>query len=121
MLTTIMRIQSLAFAIYGVTFFLVPDFTLGTIFGWETMSFFPRVAGATFIGVAWLEWNVTNQLAKRREQIWPFVAIPSLILITLIWEQAANTYEGSDLFFWVSVGVTAFFALALGLAAVRSE
>ncbi len=121
MLTTIMRIQSFVFAVYGVTFFLVPDFTLDTIFGWETMSLFPRVAGAAFIGVAWLEWNVTNRLAERREQVWPFVAIPTLILIAFIWEEAADTYEGSDLFFWVSVAITAFFALAVSLAAMRSE
>jgi hypothetical protein len=43
------------FAGYGRTFFFVPDFTLGTIFGWETMSLFPRIVGAGFIGLAWLE------------------------------------------------------------------
>jgi hypothetical protein len=121
MLTTIMRIQSLVFAVYGVTFFLVPDFTLDTIFGWETMSLFPRVIGAVFIGVAWLEWNVTNRIAEHRDLVWPFVAIPTLILIAFIWEQAADTYEGSDLFFWVSVAITAFFALGVSLAAMRSE
>ncbi len=121
MLTTIMRIQSFVFALYGVTFFLVPDFTLDTIFGWETMSLFPRAIGATFIGVAWLEWNVAGRLAERRDLVWPFVAIPVLILIAFIWEQAAGTYEGSDLFFWVSVAVTAFFSVAVSLAAMRSE
>jgi hypothetical protein len=121
MLTTIMRIQSLVFAVYGVTFFLVPDFTLDTIFGWETMSLFPRAIGAAFIGLAWLEWNVTNRLAERRNQVWPFAAIPTLILVALIWERAADTYEGSDLFFWVSVAVTGFFALGVSWTAIRSE
>ncbi len=121
MLTTIMRVQSFVFAVYGVTFFLVPDFTLDTIFGWETMSLFPRVIGGVFIGVAWLEWNAASRIAERREQVWPFVAIPTLILFAFIWEQAADTYEGSDLFFWVSVAVTAFFALGVSLAAMRSE
>jgi hypothetical protein len=121
MLTTIMRVQSFAFAAYGVAFFFLPDFTLDTIFGWETTSSFPRVLGALFIGVAWLEWNISSRVADRREQVWPFVAIPALILIALIWEQAAGTYEGSDLFFWVSVAVTVFFALSVSLAAMRAE
>ena len=121
MLTTIMRIQSFVFAVYGVTFFLVPDFTLDTIFGWETMSLFPRAIGAIFLGVAWLEWKVADRLAERRDLVWPFVAIPTLILVAFIWEQAAGTYEGSDLFFWVSVAVTAFFAVTVGWSATRSE
>ena len=121
MLTTIMRFQSLVFAVYGVTFFLVPDFTLDTIFGWDTMSLFPRAIGAAFIGLGWLEWNVTNRISERRDLVWPYVAIPTLLLIGFIWEQAAGTYEGSDLFFWVSIALTAFFALAVGLAAIRSD
>lgn len=121
MLTTIMRIQSVVFALYGVTFFLVPDFVLDGIFGWETMSLFPRVLGAVFIGVAWLEWNIGNRIGERADLVWPFVAIPGLILVSFVWEQAADTYEGTDLFFWVSIAVTAFFALAVTMAAARTE
>jgi hypothetical protein len=121
MLTTLMRIQSFVFAVYGVTFFLIPDFTMDTIFGWETMSLFPRTVGAIFLGVAWLGWKVADRLAERRDLVWPFVAIPTLILAAFIWEQAAGTYEGSDLFFWVSVAVTVFFAITVGWAATRSE
>lgn len=121
MLATIMRLQSLVFAVYGVTFFLLPDFTLDTIFGWETMSLFPRAVGAAFIGLAWLEWNVTNRISERGDLVWPYVAVPTLILIGFIWEQAAGTYEGSDLFFWVTVAVTAIFALGVSSAAIRSD
>ncbi len=121
MLTTIMRVQSFAFALYGVTFFFVPDFTLDTIFGWETMSLFPRVLGAVWIAIAWLEWAVTSRAAQGGDLVWPFVAIPALILIALIWEQVAGTYQGTDLFFWVSVIVTGFFTVAVSWAAVRSD
>ena len=121
MLTTILRLQSFVFAVYGVAFFLVPDFTMDTIFGWETMTLFPRAIGATFIGIAWLEWIGTDRIAEDKSLVWPFAAIPTLILAAFIWEQAAGTYEGSDLFFWVSVAVTAFFAITVGWAAIRSE
>lgn len=112
MLTTMLRVQSVVFAGYGVTFFFVPDFTLGTIFGWETMSLFPRIVGVGFIGLAWLEWNVAKRISERRDLVWPYVGVPVLILIGFIWEQAAGTYEGSDLFFWVSVALTVFFCNA---------
>ncbi len=121
MLATIMRFQSFAFALYGVAFFLVPDFTMDTIFGWDTMSFFPRALGATLIGVAWLEWRGIDRFAADRSLVWPFVAIPTLLLVGLVWEQTAGTYEGTDLFYWVSVAVTAFFAVTVGWAATRSE
>jgi hypothetical protein len=44
-----------------------------------------------------------------------------LILIYFTWEQAAGTYEGSDLFFWVSVALTVFSSVGVGMAALRSE
>ena len=121
MLKTMMRIQSVVFAGYGVTFFLLPDFTLGTIFGWDTMSTLPRIIGAAFIGLGWLEWNVANRITERRDLVWPYVGVPVLILVALIWEQAAGTYEGSDLFFWVSVVLTVFFSVSVTIAALRSE
>ncbi len=121
MLTTMMRIQSVVFAVYGLTFFFIPDFTLGTIFGWETTSIFPRIVGAGFVGLGWLEWNVVNRITERRDLVWPYVGVPVLILVALIWEQAAGTYEGSDLFFWVSVVLTVFFSVSVSVAAIRSE
>ncbi|MFV1962691.1 MAG: hypothetical protein ACC658_12780 [Acidimicrobiia bacterium] len=121
MLTTIMRIQAAVFVAYGLTFFFVPDFTLGTIFDWETMSLFPRTLGATFVAMAWVEWNVASRLSERRDLVWPFVAAPALIFVAFVWEQAAGTYEGSDLFFWVTIALTVFFVLAVGFAATRAE
>ncbi len=121
MLTTVLRIQSFVFAVYGVAFFLIPDFTMDTVFGWEVMTLFPRAVGATFIGIAWLEWIGAERIAAAKDLVWPFVGIPALLLATFVWERAAGTYEGSDLFFWVSVAVTVIFTLAVGMAAARSD
>ena len=62
----VMRLQAIAFAIYGLTFFFIPDFTLGTIFDWDTTSFWARAVGAIFIPLAWLEWNIAARLEERR-------------------------------------------------------
>ncbi len=113
----VMRLQAIAFAIYGLTFFFIPDFTLGTIFDWDTTSFWARAVGAIFIPLAWLEWNIAARLEERRDLVWPFALVPALLLVGIVWEKVADTYEGSDLFFWVTFGVTAFFTIAVGGAA----
>ena len=116
-LRRVMRLQAIAFAIYGLTFFFIPDFTLGTIFDWDTTSYWARAVGAIFIPLAWLEWNIAARLEERRDLVWPFALIPALLLIGIVWEKVADTYDGSDLFFWVTSGVTVFFTIAVGGAA----
>lgn len=121
MLTTVLRIQSFVFAVYGLAFFLLPEFTMDTVFGWEVMTLFPRAVGATFIGIAWFEWVGAARIAEDRTLVWPFVGLPALIFAAFVWERAAGTYEGSDLFFWVSIAVTVVFTVAVGMAAVRQD
>ncbi|MFV1970245.1 MAG: hypothetical protein ACC683_04465 [Acidimicrobiia bacterium] len=117
MLLTIMRLQIAASAIYGISFFFVPDFTLDTIFGWETTTGFVRAVGAAFIVLAWIEFNVTKRLSERLDLVWPFAALPTLLLAGFLWEKLADTYDGSDLFFWVTVVVTLFFAIGISASA----
>ncbi len=111
------RFQAVVFAIYGLSFFFIPDFTLGTIFDWDTSSYWARGLGAAFIAVAWLEWNIAAKLEERRDLVWPFVLLPALLLVGAVWEKVADTYEGSDAFFSMVVVVTLFFTILIGGAA----
>ena len=116
-----MRIQSIAAAIYGVSFFFFPDLVVGTIFGWDTSSSWARAVGGLFMAIAWLEWNVAAKLAQRRDLVWPFVLVPASLLAGIVWEKAVSTYEGSDLYFSMVVAVTLFFAILIGGAAAYAQ
>ena len=114
-LRLVLRIQAVVFVAYGLSFLLAPDFTLDTIFGWEgAETMFARMVGATFLALGWFGWLIADHLESRLDLVWPLVLVPVLLLAVLVGEKAADNYQGSDLFFWVSVGVTAFFALAVG-------
>ena len=111
------RFQAVVFAIYSLSFFFIPDFTLDTIFDWDTSSYWARGLGAAFIAVAWLEWYIAAKLEERRDLVWPFVLLPALLLVGAVWEKVADTYEGSDAFFSMVVVVTFFFTILIGGAA----
>lgn len=112
-LRTVMRIQAVVFFAYGASFLLIPDFALGTLFGYDVESMWPRALGAAFLGVTWLEWNVTNMLESRLDLVWPFALIPGLLLVVFLWERAADTYPGTESFWWVSLVVTVVFFVAV--------
>jgi hypothetical protein len=112
-----MRLQIAAFAIYGIGFFFVPDFTLDTVFGWDTTTSLARGLGAAFLVLAWIEYNITAKLADRMDLVWPFAVLPALLLVGFLWERAADTYDGTDLFFWVTVVVTVFFSVTVAIGA----
>ncbi|RLE13932.1 MAG: hypothetical protein DRJ28_06550 [Actinobacteria bacterium] len=112
-----MRFQAIVLAIYGLSFFFIPDFVLGTVFDWDTSSYWARAVGAAFISVAWLEWYIAAKLEERRDLVWPFVSIPALLLVGVVWEKVADTYDGSDAFFSMVVVVTLFFTILIGGAA----
>ncbi|MGI9606373.1 MAG: hypothetical protein ACR2P0_09575 [Acidimicrobiales bacterium] len=114
-LTLAMRVQAVVTAIYGVTFFLVPDFMLDTIFQWDGPdTFWPRGVGAMFLALAWIEWSLLDRLADVMTAVWGFVVLPAAIFIAFVWERAADNYDGSDFFFWTSIAVTVVFALWVG-------
>ena len=56
-------------------------------------------------------------MEERRDLVWPFALIPALLFAGLAWEKAADTYDGSDLFFWVTFGLTLLFTILVGDAA----
>jgi len=114
-LNLFVRLQAIVFVGYGLAFLLAPDFTLDTIFGWEGVeTFFVRIIGVTFLGLGWLDWLVANRLELRLDMVWPLAFVPAMLLIVMVAVNAAGNYEGTDLFFWVSLGVTGFFALTVG-------
>lgn len=112
-LRTIMKVQAVVFFAYGASFLLIPDFALGTLFGYDVESIWPRVLGAAFLGITWVEWNITERLEDRLDLVWPFALIPGLILVVFLWERAAGTYPGTESFFWVSLVVTLVFFVAV--------
>lgn len=121
-LTLALRVQSIAFAIYGVTFFLLPEFTLDTIFQWDNPdTFWPRGIGAIFLALAWIEWNVVDRVADLMTAAWGFVAVPAGLFVAFVWERAADNYDGSDFFFWSSIAVTVVFAVWVGGTRVMAE
>jgi hypothetical protein len=114
-LTLILKLQAVAFALYGLAFLLAPDFTLDDIFGWEdTQTLFLRVLGASFLIFGWFDWAVADRLEGRLDLVWPLVAAPALILAVFVAQRVAGNYEGTEAFFWTSVAVTAFFTAAVG-------
>lgn len=113
-LRTVMKIQAIVFFAYGASFILIPEFALGTLFGYDVESFWPRGLGAAFLGITWLEWNVADRLEERLDLVWPFALIPGLIMVNFLWELAAGTYPGTQSFWWVSFLVAAvFFVLVI--------
>jgi hypothetical protein len=116
-----MRIQAIAAAVYGVTYFFFPDLVVGTILGWDTSSSWARAVGGLFMAIAWLEWNIAAKLEERRDLVWPFVLVPASLLAGIVWEKAAGTYDGSDTYFSMVVSVTLFFTILIGGAATYAQ
>jgi hypothetical protein len=115
-LSVFMKIQAIAFLVYGLAFFLIPDDIL-TILQVKDLppSVWPRTLGAAFIGVAVAEYLCDRRLSERLDLVWPFVVIPGLILVAHIWERAAGTYEGSELLYWSSgIAVAGLLTVAVG-------
>lgn len=108
-----MRIQAVVFFAFGAAFLLVPEFALGTLFGYDVETLWPRGVGAAFLGITWAEWNATNRLGERLDLVWPFALIPGLLLVVFLWERAAGTYPGTGSFWWVSVIVAVVFFVAV--------
>ncbi len=114
-LVLVLRIQAAASLAYGVSFLLTPDFTLDTIFGWQgAETDFARMAGVLFLSIGWFGLLVAKRIDTRLDMVWPLVSVPVLLLAVLIAVRAAGNYLGTDSFYWMSIAVTVFFAVAVG-------
>lgn len=124
-LSIITRIQALAFAAYGIAFYLAPDPINDAVFGWaETESIFGRVIGASFLGIAWLEWRLSPWMADNPSWAYPFALIPLLFAIAFVWDRAADTFTGPDSWWWPNFIVSVVFTLLVGgttVSAVRRQ
>ncbi len=123
-LSLVMKLQAVVFAAYALAFVLLPDFTLDTVFGWSGVDlFWPRGVGVAFVGLAWLAYNVATNIESRVDLVWPLWAVPALYVVVFVWMRAADSYQGTDAFWWTSIVVTGAFTLAIGwfrMAAERS-
>ena len=121
LLSTLMKIQMITSLVYGVTFFVLPAWTLQTIFAFDQLPpiTWPRGIGATFLAIAFSEYLCLRRLSERLDEVWYFVAFPGLLMLGLIWDRLAGTYQGSELFYWVSIAVTAFFFVTICSARLR--
>ena len=121
LLATLLKVQALAFLIYGLTFFLIPAWTLQTFFGFDKLPtlIFPRVVGAVFLAIVLAEYFCIRRLSERLEFAWFFTLVPFLMFIAFIWERAAGTYEGTAFFYWSSFFVTLFFTVVIGVCRIR--
>ena len=121
LLAVLMKLQMFTSLIYGVAFFVLPVWTLQTIFSFDQLPpiTWPRGIGATFLAIALSEYLCLRHLSERLDEVWYFVAFPGLLMLGLIWDRLAGTYQGSGLFYWVSITVTAFFFLTVGGARLR--
>jgi hypothetical protein len=71
-----MKVQALVFAAYALGWFPIPNLVNDTILGWDSGSFWPRMIGGSFFGVALAEWNVVKDLPNRMDLVLPFALIP---------------------------------------------
>lgn len=117
----VLQIQAIAFALYGIGFFLIPDIINDAIFGWdETERIFGRVIGGAFLGIAFIEWRVAARDVEVANA-WPFALIPGLFVIAFIWERAAGTFTGTDSWYWVNLAVSVVFFLLVGGALMQAS
>ncbi|MEZ4606400.1 MAG: hypothetical protein R2865_06265 [Deinococcales bacterium] len=100
-LADMMKIHAVAICIYGLAFFLVPEFTLRVVFGFNDLPSTLTLHNRTmFLATALAEWNCTQNVDKCLSMAWFFILTPMLILASLVWEKLSGGYQGTELFFW---------------------
>jgi len=116
LLSILMKIQIITFLIYGITFFFIPAWTLQTNFAFDQLPplTWPRAVGGMFLAIALAEHLCDRRLSERLDLAWFFPIIPGFLLVSFIWDRVTGTYQGSQLFYWVSIVVTAFFFVTIG-------
>ncbi len=117
-----LQVQAIAFMAYGVGFLLIPEVLNDSILGWaDTETVFSRVIGGAFIGIAWLERNLSQEVDRRPRDAWPLALIPSLFVVGFLWEKIADSYTGPDTWWWVNLIVSATFAVLVATSIVAAD
>lgn len=106
-----LRIEAAVFLAFAIGWSFAPGFVNDSILGWETETFWPRVMGFGFFGLAWGSWRTAGLLRERMDLVWVFALVPLGYLIAMVWEKVADDYVGSDRFWWVTAAITAFFGV----------
>ena len=121
LLSIMMKIQAIAFLIYGLLLFLIPAWTLQSIFGFEKLPplIYLRIIGGLFLAIVLAEYLCFRRLLELLDLTWFFVAAPGFMLVAFIWEGVAGTYEGTSFFYWSSIFVTLFFTVVIWLSRIR--
>ena len=121
LLSTMMKIQAIVFLIYGLLLFLIPAWTLQSIFGFEKLPplIYLRVTGGVFLAIVLAEYLCFQRLLERLDLTWFFVAAPGFMLVAFIWEGVAGTYEGTRFFYWSSIFGTLFFTVVIWLSRIK--
>ena len=118
--TRAMQIQGVAFLLFGLVFFLIPDI-YNELWDWEGAdSILGRIIGAAFIGLGWIELKSLADTPDK-STVLPFAVVPTLLVVAGVWERAAGTYDGSDNWFWVNMGIGVGFALLMWIAVVAAR
>ena len=113
-LSMVLKAQALAFFGYGVAWILIPDFVNDTILGWENIdNSWPRAIGVAFVGLAGVAYLVERKLESRLDLVWPLALVPSLYVVTFVSERIADTYQGSDTWWWTNLVVSLVFSIAV--------
>jgi len=121
LLSIMMKIQAIAFLIYGLLLFLIPAWTLQSIFGFEKLPplIYLRIIGGLFLAIVLAEYLCFRRLLELLDLTWFFVAAPGFMLVAVIWEGVAGTYEGTSFFYWSTIFVTLFFIVVIWLSRIR--
>src|SRR5574341_701874 len=121
LLKNVMTVGAVLGAVYSITFFLIPNVVLRNVFGYETLPpwEWPRLAGVIFGALTFAEVLVIRRLSDRLDLVWAFVLVDAGIVVSLTWDRLLGTYQGTDLFFWTSVVVSAVFGAAMAILRLR--
>ena len=121
-LSIVLKVQALAFFGYGVAWILIPEFLNDTILGWENIdNTWPRGIGVAFVGLAWVAYLVDRKLESRLDLVWPLALVPALYVVTFVSERIADTFPGSDAWWWTNLVVSLGFAIALVGTRVKAK
>jgi hypothetical protein len=116
-----LRIQAGIYLAFAIGWFFAPAFVNDSMLGWDTETFFPRVMGGGFFGLAWGAWKTAEKLAERMDLVWMFAAVPLGYFAAMVWEGISGDYSGSGLFWWVCGAITAISGLGVLMLRMLAE